>query len=300
MAKIALIDGDVVAYGACRSRYMTNNGLIQVNELTTDLETGKHIIPDFTEEQDNIYLKESWEHFQKDLREIQETVFAEFAMTAVKGADNFREAIYPEYKANRHRSDPKRRNAFVPIIRQLAVNNGLAVEATGREADDLLRIWSEECKKNGDEFIICSLDKDLKCIAGQHYLIHKNEFITVTEIDAERFFYEQLLKGDPSDNIKGIPGVGPKTAEKFLKDATTVEEFQELVSFAYYQIFDKNWRNELLLNGKLLYIQKSFEDYFTLDNWKLHAECISIDNRQEGSYPVSGEEQLSEDTSTTG
>jgi 5'-3' exonuclease len=151
----------------------------------------------------------------------------------------------------------------------MAVENGMAVAAHGMEADDLLRIWQQECVAAGVDYIICSIDKDLRCIPGRHYLMHKKQFIDVSEEEATRFYYEQLLQGDPTDNIKGIPRVGPVKAQKYLQDCKTEKEFQYTVSEAYQSYFGNEWEQELILNGRLIYLLKSKDDEFTLDGWNL-------------------------------
>ena len=54
----------------------------------------------------------------------------------------------------------------------------------------------------------------MKCIPGKHWLMHKKEMIVVSEEDAMRHYYQQLLKGDPTDNIPGVPRVGEVKAAK--------------------------------------------------------------------------------------
>lgn len=266
--KLILVDGDVVCYNACESRWKANSqGLYEVSERNIDLSTGKTIMPEFSEEEDNEYLQQSWRRFKDILEELKEVCYADDALVAVKGDENFRDYLFSEYKANRHNTDPKRRNTFVPILRRLAVIHNLAIEAVGREADDLLRIWREEAVASNIDYVICSIDKDLKCIPGTHYLMHKQEFISVSEEDAIRFFYEQLLMGDSTDNIKGIPGVGPKLAKRYLAPFSTEDEMRKAVVEAYKNVFDDDWKNQLLINGKLLYIQKHPLDFFTIRGW---------------------------------
>lgn len=255
---VCLIDGDVVAYMACENRYKNGQGYT-VYSLEEKV---------FTEEEDRIYLQKCWLRFQQIVTELCECCFTNEYKMAVKGNGNFRDDIFPEYKSNRH-ADPKKRNPFVPKLRQMAVDTGMAVAADGREADDLLRIWQQECVANDEQYIICSIDKDLRCIPGRHYLMHKNEFITMSEEDSIRFFYEQLLKGDPTDNIRGIPKVGDVKAKRFLEPCTSEDEFQLVVSELYQEAFGDDWERELILNGRLLYLQKTFDDHFNIDFWNV-------------------------------
>jgi hypothetical protein len=261
---IGLIDGDVLCYMACKSRYVTAEGHKYL--------TSQALI--FSEAEDERYLDKSWNNFKKALRDIEEELFLDDMLVAVKGPDNFRNIMYPEYKMNRHK-DPKQSNQFVPLIRKLAVHNNLAIESTGREADDLLRIWAYECQHAGVPYIVVSIDKDLKCIPGKHLNIKKNEFLDIDEIYATRFFYQQLLKGDSTDNIPGIPGVGEVRAEKALKYCKTEEEMQEVVVDQYMQFYDKDWLQYLLSNGKMIYLQRYVNDYFSCRHWPIVEEILS-------------------------
>lgn len=261
---IGLIDGDVLCYMACKSRYVTKEGYKFLNYQKLE----------FSEAQDAKYLDECWQNFAKTLKELEESLFLDDMLVAVKGPDNFRNIMYPEYKMNRHK-DPKQANQFVPLIRKLAVHNNLAIESTGREADDLLRIWAYECQHAGVPYIVVSIDKDLKCIPGKHLNIKKNEFLDIDEEYATRFFYQQLLKGDSTDNIPGIPGVGEVKAEKVLKHCKTEEEMQEVVVDQYMQFYDKDWLQYLLSNGKMIYLQRYVNDYFSCRHWPVVEEILS-------------------------
>lgn len=109
---------------------------------------------------------------------------------------------------------------------------------------------------------IVSLDKDLLMIPGRHYswyieggpadkrwsrpAIHR----VVEPLEGLRWFYTQLVIGDPSDGIKGIPGLGKKAAERMLSDCTTEHEMFDRVRDAY------SCDEEMLMNGQVLWIQQ--------------------------------------------
>jgi 5'-3' exonuclease len=265
---IAIIDGDILCYSACKDRWKTKYDTPPPIQLDSN---GKKIPLEFTKVDDTLYMKTVWKNFKKELQELLDELFCDEFMMAVKGGeDNYRNAIYPEYKANRN---PQ--NEFVPAIRKLAVREGLAIEASGREADDLVRIWAEECRKINKDFIICSIDKDLLCIPGKHYLMHKKTFKEVSEDEGIRHFYEQLLKGDSTDNIPGIPGIGNVKAAKLLKDFNTEEEFQRVIVEQYFLYYGEAcWLDMLLVNGKMLYIQKEPYDFFSCLHWSSVEEMV--------------------------
>ncbi|NIW82658.1 MAG: phage exonuclease, partial [Thermoplasmata archaeon] len=57
-----------------------------------------------------------------------------------------------------------------------------------------------------------SNDKDLMTIPGKLYRPMNDERLTITKVEADRFWMKQTLMGDKTDGYDGIPGVGPKTA----------------------------------------------------------------------------------------
>jgi DNA polymerase-1 len=171
----------------------------------------------------------------------------------ISGKGNFRKQIYPEYKANRTQPKPK----HLQDLREWACHEVNAeVTENELETDDYLGIFQNE------DSIICSLDKDLLQIPGRHYRwaigtakwSKDEEFIEQTELEGLRLFYEQCLKGDASDNVKGISGLGDKTAKKLLKDCSTEQEMLQVCLEKY------SHEEEFLLNAQCLWILRSFED----------------------------------------
>jgi 5'-3' exonuclease len=268
-----LIDGDVLCYQACKPRW-ERKAKVQDGHLLTPLdESGKIIRPEYTIEEDTQYLQESWKALKKDLQELQDKFFTNDYLMAVKGPNNFRNIMYCDYKISRNK-DPQIANKFVPTLRKLCVRDGLAIESEGREADDLLRIWAEECRRAGTDYIVCTIDKDLKMIPGSFYNMKQKELIEISEEEAMRHYYEQLLKGDPVDDIPGLRGVGNVKAKKLLADCKEESEFQEIVVGMYIRHYGDNWYDMLLSNGKMIYLQKHSEDYFVLRDWPIVKELI--------------------------
>jgi 5'-3' exonuclease len=280
---LAIIDGDVLAYQACRSRYARND-LGNGTQLVALDENGQRHLDDFTREQDTQYMKDCWENFQRDLTSLLETTFADDYIMAVKGEGCYRKLLFPEYKMNRHGDNKPQRylSNFVPGLRSLAVLEGMAVPSHFCEADDLIRIWAEEARRAGQDYVICSIDKDLQCIPGLHYVMHyieeKKGPLIVTEDAARRFYYCQLIMGDSTDNIPGVPRVGPVKAKAMIDKCVTEEEMQEAVVNAYITAYpphvhgDSLWFEQFLLNGKLIHIQTHWNDYFECHKWPIVKE----------------------------
>jgi len=273
---IAIIDSDVLAYMA------TYDVWVDVyKDLGLSTDTSKNIMLDadgkrsrifLTKDQEIKYLKKSLIVFKVLLRQLLESVFCEEYLSAVKGPDNYRTLLYPNYKVNRHQGDPSKINILVPLIRKLAVHEGLAVEAVGCEADDLMRMWALQAQEAGDPYIICTIDKDLKCIEGKHFNMKTKQFFEVTKEQARLNYYAQLIQGDATDNIPGIPGKGPIKSRGMLSACTSEEEMQEVVVSAYIEFYGDDWYNYFLSNAKMIHLQRYPNDYFKAEEWPILLE----------------------------
>ena len=164
----------------------------------------------------------------------------------LSGPDNFRYSVYPEYKANRITA---KRPKWEHEIKQHLVDQWSAQWSQGCEADDMLGIRQMELLDNGPVAgCICTIDKDLDMIPGDHYNFVKKERYYVTPEEGIKFFYYQCLVGDTADGIKGVPGIGPKKAANILAQCSTEEEYYTAVSscFGCYEEFE--------MTAKCLYI----------------------------------------------
>lgn len=168
-----------------------------------------------------------------------------------KRENNFRRAVYPEYKANRIQPDPKHLAAVKAYLRE----HWQANTALGQEADDALGI--EQMKGEFGSSIICSIDKDLKQIPGRHYNFVKKEFDDVDEVEGTRWFYKQLLIGDTGDNVFGVFGLGPKKSAALLDHVVDEQEMYDVVA-SKYDSFDR-----LHMNGKVLWIRRKDNELWT-------------------------------------
>lgn len=165
----------------------------------------------------------------------------------IKGKGNFREKISVTrvYKGNR---DVTHRPKYENEIRQYLKEQWGAEEVDGMEADDKCAIEQSRLFKalNYDRAmeghtIIASIDKDMDQVPGWHYNFMKKVKYWVTEAQAELNFYMQLLTGDASDNIQGIPKVGPATATDILEGTKTSKEMYTRVWCAYARYISPEW-----------------------------------------------------------
>lgn len=276
MKRVAIIDGDILCYLSFEPRwnYTTKADGTVISTYNPKTDKYEKEVKTYTKEEDAKYLRESWERFQKKTAEAVEEQFCTEYLMAVQGPDNYRVDLFDLYKqqASRTTAKPSEITKFVPILRKLAIAHGLAIGSDGREADDYIRMWAEESRAAGIDFVICSNDKDLLCIPGKHFNLKTKIFSIVDKAAALRLYYEQLLQGDATDNIPGIPGIGPKKAAKILAHCTTVGEFQKTVVNTYIASFETNWKQHLLSNGKLIHIQRHEYDWFDLKDWPVVQE----------------------------
>jgi len=180
------------------------------------------------------------------------------------GDNNFREdvATVRPYKGNRSKEKPY----YYNDIREFLVMDWGAEVVDGQEADDALGIvqWTDLWSSGVDATTcICTIDKDLNCIPGFHYNWVKEKYYWVNEHEANSFFYHQLLTGDTTDNIVGIPGVGQKTAEKILDGCTTREEYLRQIGLQYAIHYDDP---EAIMTemGRLLWIRREEEELWEI------------------------------------
>jgi 5'-3' exonuclease len=159
---------------------------------------------------------------------------------------NFRFDIYPEYKANRKSPRP----IYYGELREHLIRFYPTTVVSGMEADDALG------QAQTDSTVICSIDKDLDQIPGRHYDFVKDVVYEVSKDTADRFFWYQLLMGDATDNIPGIPGCGPKTAQRIL-DGADSGDFPQVVYDAYEAYYGESRALKMMtLMGQLLKIKQ--------------------------------------------
>lgn len=148
----------------------------------------------------------------------------------------FRHEILSTYKSNRKEADPELKEQISKVIELIEILNIPAFYVDGYEADDVIGSFVSQHEDQFDEIRIFTGDRDLlQLITSKIHVIMPgfsfsstkeydyNEFKNKYHIEKEDFILYKSLIGDPSDNIKGIPGVGPKTAEKIVKEFHTVD-----------------------------------------------------------------------------
>ena len=191
------------------------------------------------------------------LEQMAGNIFQEIEDTGVEisGVEYFittnkndaRKAKVSTYKAQR------KRNKWVSMVRKYLIEMDFAKSCEVWEADDLI---ADRCAETEvEDRIVLSIDKDMKQIEGFHFdywrprstyddqgnrIVHRCRGLSVmTEEDSNMFFWTQMLVGDGADNIKGVKGIGPKTAEKLLKEE---EDLQSIVYNCYDDCYQDGGR----------------------------------------------------------
>jgi len=204
-------------------------------------------------------IPEAKEKCDEEMKEIIVGSYCDKYLTAVKGDNNFRAELYPEYKGHRTRTQEEA-DVLEALIVHL-INNWGAKRAHGFEADDLVVHWREKVLAKGNLPVICSNDKDLLTVPGTHYRTKERCIVYRTHEEAEEFFNLQLIMGDPTDKIPGIPGLGPVKAKALLENVP-IRDQRQVVIDTYKLHMGDNWKDYLELQGNLLYIRRSPDDAF--------------------------------------
>ncbi|HEX8805460.1 MAG TPA: DNA polymerase I, partial [Candidatus Aquilonibacter sp.] len=153
-----------------------------------------------------------------------------------KGMPVTRVELYKDYKAQRDAMPDDLRSQFALVRDVLAVHHIPIVEIEGQEADDVIATLANQAEGAGEETLVVTGDLDLLQIVDDRttVLTTRRGITDLGRYDPaavfERFELQPMqladyrgLKGDPSDNLPGIPGVGEKTAIKLIKAAGSLD-----------------------------------------------------------------------------
>ena len=149
----------------------------------------------------------------------------------------FRHEAAPEYKAQRE-TQPDILYQQLDLIREMLTKMGIeAIDAAGFEGDDLIATIADKAQKAGDDLIIVTGDRDnYQLVADPHIRVLYNKrgvsdyalydeagIFERTGVTPKQYAEYAALRGDPSDNLDGVPGVGEKTAAKLIAKYKTIE-----------------------------------------------------------------------------
>lgn len=204
MKPILLLDGDLILY---------RNAIACEREVK------------FDEENWVLWSNEerAWSSIQSTIEGLKSHLKSDRAILCFSEGRSFRYNLYEGYKSNRQ-GQRKPLGYTALVVRAIETYETKGFD--GLEADDVMGILSTKPGKSPK--IIVSDDKDMKTIPGMLY--RQGELIEVTEADADYWHMYQTLIGDSADGYAGLPGCGPKTAEKILKDTTPENLWPEVLA----------------------------------------------------------------------
>ncbi|RXG22376.1 DNA polymerase I [Leeuwenhoekiella marinoflava] len=202
-----------------------------------------------------------------------------------KGGSVERVEMYEEYKANRDET-PEAIRIAVPIIQEiLKAMHVPFVEIPGVEADDLIGTLAKQAEKEGYQVFMVTPDKDYAQLVSENIFMYKParmgngiEIWGIPEVQ-KRFEVERPeqvidylgMMGDASDNIPGLPGVGDKTAKKFIKQYGGLEGLLAHTDELKGKMKEKVVENAELgrLSRKLATIMTDCEVEFNAESYEL-------------------------------
>ncbi|MBA7676315.1 DNA polymerase I [subsurface metagenome] len=148
----------------------------------------------------------------------------------------FRTEIYPEYKAHRPPMPddmPAQINRIEQILKAMNVP---VLRIDGFEADDIIGTLTKKAAAEGIDTYICAKDKDMLQLLDEHTNIYDIKTGKVTNPDTmlsemgispHQFIDCLALQGDTSDNVPGVPDVGPKTALTWIQKYGSIDNLYE-------------------------------------------------------------------------
>jgi DNA polymerase-1 len=202
-----------------------------------------------------------------------------------KGGSSDRVEMYEDYKANRDET-PDAIKIAVPYIQSiLKAMHVPCIEIEGVEADDLIGTLSKQAEKEGYQVFMVTPDKDYAQLVSENIFMYKParmgngiEIWGIPEVQ-KKFEVERPeqvidylgMMGDASDNIPGLPGVGDKTAKKFIKQYGGLEGLLENTDKLKGKMKEKVIANAELgrLSRKLATIMLDCDVTFNAENYEL-------------------------------
>ena len=206
-----------------------------------------------------------------------------------KGGSKDRTKIFNQYKANRQET-PEAIKISIPIIEEILRSLNITILIKdGYEADDIIGTIAKQINPKKYETYMVTPDKDFAQLVNESVFIYRpvfgggyetwgvKEVLEKFEISSTSQVIDFLaMKGDSVDNIPGLPGVGDKTAKKFLKEYGSIEGLLENVSKLKGKIKEKIEENKELgiLSKKLATIITDVPIDFETEDLKFEIKDI--------------------------
>ncbi|MCW1907984.1 MAG: DNA polymerase I [Candidatus Saccharibacteria bacterium] len=196
--------------------------------------------------------------------------------------------LYPDYKAGRKAAPPDF-YAQIPMLHELLDAFGWPLyELDDYEADDIMGCLAVQAKAQGLETLLVTSDMDmLQLVNGDVHvyalktglsnieLYNPKSFEAKYGIGVEQFLDLKALKGDSSDNIPGVPGIGEKGAIELLKAYKTLDNIYDNLA-----LIKDSLRKKLEAGKELAYLSKELADIWTDAPLKLDLKATDLANCQ--------------------
>ena len=184
----------------------------------------------------------------------------------------FRHEAVPEYKAQREQQ-PDILYQQLDIIKELLVSFGIPViDAAGFEGDDLIATIATHAEEQGSELIVVTGDRDSyqlvkdplirvlynKRGVSDYALYDEAGIFERTGVTPAQYPDYSALRGDPSDNLEGVPGVGEKTAAKLINQYGSLESIFDAADQQTPKLKDSLHasRERVLRNAKIMVLRR--------------------------------------------
>ncbi|MBE6423215.1 DNA polymerase I [Succinivibrio dextrinosolvens] len=158
---------------------------------------------------------------------------AKFIVVFDAKGKSFRNEMYPEYKANRPPMPDELRVQIEYVHKIVRAMGFPLVSIEGVEADDVLGTYATDASKSGVKTVICTGDKDLAQLVDDNVILYDSMKDVYTDakgvvekfgVKPEHIIDFLALKGDSSDNIPGMAGVGDKTAVTLINELGGIKD----------------------------------------------------------------------------
>ena len=211
-----------------------------------------------------------------------------------KSRTTFRTALYPAYKGTRDKT-PEELIAQIPLLKELAAALGIPfLEMDDYEADDIIGTLATQAAEQGAETVVVTGDRDaLQLIRPDLTVLLTKKGISDTRRYDTAAFEEEYgfapirlidmkgLMGDSSDNIPGVPGVGPKTATKLLLAYGTIENVLDHaaeVSGKKLSTSLVEYRDQALLSKQLATIECAVPELrYTAEDFRMQPDRRAVE-----------------------
>lgn len=265
LGKMLLIDGDIIrhrcAFAAEKTKYLVQGPASRFMDCDSKAEANE-----FAGEDGIIWSRKDVQPVEKAYEIVDCTMGSILSSCKpsgyrlfLSGDSNFRYQIAKTkvYKGNRSQPKP----VHFLALGEYLVRSYSAEYTDGVEADDALGIGlSAEPERR----VIVSNDKDLDQVPGWHYNWVTGESYWVSPREGDFALYTQILRGDTTDNVPGLPGIGPAGALEILEGSKSSKELCQRTWIEYRDYFGdtERARDYFMEQARLLYILRKEGDSY--------------------------------------